>query len=68
MGLSNLFKKKKKVKTTGDIVISTHIEAKNKESEQENIDQSVYSDDPEATQEEDMEEDLALLNEKDDGW
>jgi hypothetical protein len=33
-----------------------------------NEDQSVYSDDPEATQEDDMEEDLALLNESDDLW
>jgi hypothetical protein len=34
----------------------------------QNDDPSVYSDDPEATQEDDMEEDLALLNESDDLW
>jgi hypothetical protein len=66
-----LFQRKKKNKpedSAKDIVISTHIEAEEKETKQENVDQSVYSADPEATQEEDMEEDLALLDEDDDGW
>jgi hypothetical protein len=34
----------------------------------ETEDKSVYSEDPEATQEDDMEEDLALLNDNDMGW
>jgi hypothetical protein len=41
----------------------------NKEMQEENLDQSVYEpDNPEATQEDDMEEDLALLDEDDDLW
>jgi hypothetical protein len=40
-----------------------------KEERDENLDQSVYgSDNPEATQEDDMEEDLALLDDYDMGW
>jgi hypothetical protein len=39
-----------------------------KPQEQEITDQSVYSDDPEDTQEDDMEEDLALLSDDDDLW
>jgi uncharacterized Zn finger protein len=35
---------------------------------EQNDDQSVYSDDPEATQEDDMEDDLALLDGDDMGW
>jgi transcriptional regulator NrdR family protein len=41
---------------------------KAKPQEQENPDKSVYSDDPEDTQEDDMEEDLALLSDDDDLW
>ncbi len=40
-----------------------------KAGEKENLDQSVYEpDNPTATQEDDMEEDLALLDEDDDLW
>ena len=39
-----------------------------KPEEQENVDQSVYSEDPRDTQEDDMEEDLALLKDNDDLW
>lgn len=37
-------------------------------SKEPNLDQSVYSDDPKATQGDDMEEDLALLEEEDHLW
>ena len=44
-------------------------ETKNGVDEEENLDQSVYQpDNPQATQEDDMEEDLALLDEEDDLW
>ena len=36
--------------------------------EEENEDQSVYSDDPKDTQEDDMEEDLGFLDDNDMGW
>jgi hypothetical protein len=39
-----------------------------KQQRQNNPDQSVYSDDPRDTQEDDMEEDLALLDDNDMGW
>ncbi|MGA2680167.1 MAG: hypothetical protein ABSF44_00020 [Candidatus Bathyarchaeia archaeon] len=43
--------------------------AEGEEGQEENSDQSVYEpDNPEATQEDDMEEDLALLDEEDDLW
>jgi hypothetical protein len=37
-------------------------------TQSENLDPSVYFDDPEATQEDDMEEDLGLLDDEDDLW
>ncbi len=44
-------------------------ETENTDVQEENLDQSVYEpDNPEATQEDDMEEDLALLDEDDDLW
>jgi hypothetical protein len=39
-----------------------------KQQRQNNPDQSVYSDDPRDAQEDDMEEDLALLDDNDMGW
>jgi hypothetical protein len=39
-----------------------------KQQRQNNPDQSVYSDNPRDTQEDDMEEDLALLDDNDMGW
>jgi len=45
------------------------VKTESKEEENENLDQSVYEpDNPKATQEDDMEEDLALLDEEDDLW
>lgn len=35
---------------------------------EENLDRSIYNDNPNAIQEDDMEEDLALLNDEDDLW
>ena len=44
-------------------------DAEGEEGREENSDQSVYEpDNPEATQEDDMEEDLALLDDEDDMW
>lgn len=39
-----------------------------KYNKEPNVDQSVYNDDPEATQDNDMEEDLALLEDEDHLW
>ena len=39
-----------------------------RQQRQNNPDRSVYSDDPRDTQEDDMEEDLALLDDDDMGW
>jgi hypothetical protein len=43
-------------------------EAQIQQRHEQNEDQSVYSDDPRDTQEDDMEEDLALLDDDDMGW
>lgn len=40
----------------------------NDEKQEENLDQGVYDDSPEATQEDDTEEDLALLEDEDTDW
>jgi hypothetical protein len=43
-------------------------QTQNKQRKQQNEDQSVYSDDPRDTEEDDMEEDLGLLENDDMGW
>jgi len=60
------FARFKQEKNKSKTVKSNAIPNQPKES---NLDQSVYEpDNPEATQEDDMEEDLALLDDEDDLW
>ncbi len=40
----------------------------NPPKQNDNLDQSVYDDDPDATQQDDIDEDLALLDDDDMGW